>query len=54
MYKMDVNIRRQLTVHSSRVTLTAAVLNILNKQYEIVAHYPMPGRSWRAGIEVTL
>ena len=52
--EMDVNIRRQLTVHGSKVTLTAAVLNILNKQYDVVAHYPMPGRSWRAGIEVIL
>ncbi len=27
------------------------ILNLFNKQYEIVARYPMPGRSWRVGID---
>ncbi|MDE6770457.1 MAG: TonB-dependent receptor, partial [Muribaculaceae bacterium] len=27
------------------------LLNLFNKQYEIVARYPMPGRSWRVGID---
>ncbi len=29
------------------ITIRASLLNIFDKQYEIVAHYPMPGRSWR-------
>lgn len=39
-----------------KITLTARVVaqNLLDKQYDIVAHYPMPGRSWRAAIEVKL
>ncbi len=27
------------------------LLNLFNKQYEIVARYPMPGRSWRVGVD---
>lgn len=30
-----------------RLTLRVTVQNIFNRQYDIVAHYPMPGRSWR-------
>ena len=40
--------------HMGDVTLTARVVaqNLLDKQYDIVAHYPMPGRAWKASIEV--
>lgn len=30
------------------------VLNLGNKQYEVVARYPMPGRSWQATLRFTL
>ncbi len=30
-----------------RVRLQADVLNVGNKQYEVIKYYPMPGRSWR-------
>lgn len=32
------------------IDLRADILNILDKQYQIVARYPMPGRSWTASI----
>ena len=38
---------RTFTIRKSELTLQASVLNILDKQYEIVARYPMPGRSCR-------
>ncbi|MBQ6187892.1 MAG: TonB-dependent receptor [Prevotella sp.] len=40
--------------HMGNVTLTARVVaqNLLDKQYDIVAHYPMPGRAWKASIGV--
>jgi outer membrane receptor protein involved in Fe transport len=40
--------------HMDNVTLTARVVaqNLLGKQYDIVAHYPMPGRAWKASFEV--
>ena len=30
-----------------RVRLQADLLNVGNKQYEVIKYYPMPGRSWR-------
>jgi len=30
-----------------RLTVQLSVLNLLDKQYSLVARYPMPGRSWR-------
>ena len=30
------------------------ILNIFDKQYEIVARYPMPGRSWRFTVEFNM
>ncbi len=32
------------------LTLRAAVQNLLNTQYEVVASYPMMGRNWKVGI----
>ena len=42
------------TFHLSKTTITARISsqNILNKQYEIVGHYPMPGCSWKASVTV--
>lgn len=36
------------------ITLRASVLNIFDKQYDIVAHYPMPGRSWKVALSWNL
>lgn len=36
------------------ITLRGSLLNIFDKQYDIVAHYPMPGRSWKVSILLTL
>lgn len=46
----DLSFWRTLKVGPVECTLRAAVLNLLDKQYDIVAHYPMPGRSWRVGV----
>jgi len=32
------------------LTLRASITNILDKQYDIVARYPMPGRGWKVGV----
>ena len=48
------NAYRTLHIHSVPVTLRASVLNITDKQYCIVARYPMPGRSWKASVVVPL
>jgi vitamin B12 transporter len=38
----------------SDLRLSLTVSNILNKQYEVVAHYPMPGRGWRISATYSL
>jgi outer membrane cobalamin receptor len=30
--------------------LQADVVNLANRQYEVIKYYPMPGRSWRLGV----
>lgn len=52
--EMDINLRKAFTMGKNKIALSAAMLNITNKQYDIVAHYPMPGRSWRIGAEIEL
>ncbi|MDE7413752.1 MAG: TonB-dependent receptor [Muribaculaceae bacterium] len=36
--------------HKSSLELRADILNLFDKQYEVVAKYPMPGRNWTASI----
>ncbi len=33
---------------SQQLSASLTICNLLNKQYEILAHYPMPSRGWRA------
>lgn len=37
--------------NGNSLEIRAEVLNLFNTQYEIVARYPMPGRSWRLAVE---
>ena len=41
-------------VGKSRLDLRLDLKNLLDKQYEIVRMYPMPGRSWQATMKFTL
>lgn len=52
--EMDINVRKAFRLGRNKITLSASMLNITDKQYDIVAHYPMPGRSWRIGAEFEL
>ncbi len=38
------------SLKKGKLELRADLMNVLNKQYEIVARYPMPGRSWTASV----
>ena len=40
--------------NSNSFEIRAELLNLFNTQYEIVARYPMPGRSWRRSVEYEL
>lgn len=45
---------RTLRIGSHSLDLRFDLLNLLDKQYEVVCDYPMPGRSWRATITFNL
>lgn len=36
------------------LTLKGEVLNITDKNYDVIRYYPMPGRQWRIGLFVTI
>lgn len=41
---------RQLAVGKGRMEVRVDVKNLLDRQYEIVGHYPMPGRSYQVSL----
>ncbi|MDD4535289.1 MAG: TonB-dependent receptor plug domain-containing protein [Prevotella sp.] len=45
--ELGVSAYRTFKCNKCHVTVRGGVQNVLNKQYEIVANYPMPGRSWK-------
>lgn len=49
---LDVNLAKRLTVRKSgTLLLKASARNLLDCRYETVSGYPMPGRSFMAGVE---
>lgn len=50
----SLSLWRTLRLWQTNCTLRASVLNIFDKQYELVAHYPMPGRSWKVTMQIEL
>lgn len=45
--EMDASLWRTFLLKKHTLTARAALMNIAGRQYDLVAHYPMPGRSWR-------
>ena len=43
---------RDFTIANIHTTISFEVLNMLNKNYEIVKNFPMPGRSFRGTLKV--
>ena len=50
--EFDVGAWRSFAWNRHKFTLRASVRNLLDMQYDIVAHYPMPGRSWRLQLTI--
>lgn len=45
--ELGLSVFRTLRLWQWDLTLRAGVQNLLDRQYDIVAHYPMPGRGWK-------
>lgn len=41
---------REFKIGSNKLYTTASLLNVLNKNYDIIAYYPMPGRSFKISV----
>lgn len=48
----SVSASRDLKIRSVNASLSVEVLNLLNKNYEIVKNFPMPGRSVRVTVKI--
>ena len=48
--EIGVTAYRKFKLPKGEIGIRADVKNLLDKQYEIVAHYPMPGRSWQVTV----
>ena len=48
------SLRRKFHLKKNIFSLTAEMLNILDKNYEIVSSYPMPGRNFRVGVSLEM
>ena len=52
-YTHDLCLQRHfLLSRSLEGKLTLAVNNIFNQQYEVIANYPMPGRTLNAALDI--
>ncbi|MCL3781059.1 TonB-dependent receptor [Prolixibacteraceae bacterium JC049] len=49
---MHVWVEKGLTVGQLNVVVKGKVSNILNKEYELVRSYPMPGRQWEMNVAI--
>jgi vitamin B12 transporter len=54
MAELGLSAFRRFDARWGAVTVRGGWQNILDRQYEIVANYPMPGRSWKIGVTIEL
>lgn len=52
--EQTISLNRQFAFSNCSLRLQFEVLNIGNINYDVIKYYPMPGRSFRAGIVLTL
>lgn len=50
--EQNISFYRTFCTKRSKLNLQVEVLNLLDKQYDIVENYPMPGRQFRASITI--
>lgn len=53
-WETGLTLWHQFTIKRSRLTARLDLQNVLDQQYEIVSHYPMPGINWRATVSYEL
>ena len=53
-FEAGAAVYRIFPIKSHRLEVRVDLINMFNRQYEIIARYPMPGRSWQASLRFTL
>ena len=52
--EQSISMNRTFQLKHASLRLQGEVLNLANAQYDVIQYYPMPGRSWRLSVTVTL
>ena len=50
----SVSVTKEFNLSKYKLRLQGEIINLFNKQYDIIKYYPMPGRSWRITGSITL
>lgn len=50
----DIVVTWEKALSRARIIIKAEVLNITDKNYDVIRYYPMPGRQWRMGVQVAI
>lgn len=50
--ELNLTVWRQFHIGRAKAEIRGDIKNLLNKQYEIVKSYPMPGRSWQLTLKL--
>ncbi len=53
-YLLDINAGYRLKLSTTEISMNGRVENVLNKSYELVRAYPMPGRAFYLGVNIKL
>lgn len=52
-YTHDIAFHYNYSIHKANIRLSAEVNNLLNQYYDVIANFPMPGRSYRFTLAYT-
>ena len=52
--EQNISLNRTFEMKTVSFRLQGEILNLANKQYDVIQYYPMPGRSWRLSVTVNL
>jgi outer membrane cobalamin receptor len=52
--EQSLSLSRTFQLRRCRLRLQGELLNIADAQYDVIRYYPMPGRSWRISVSLTL
>lgn len=50
----SVSVTKEFNLSKYKLRLQGEIINLFNKQYDVIKYYPMPGRSWRITGSITL